>query len=37
MKLNRQTIAPRLVATGPVKAVVLRGKDVDQTEFPVPK
>src|SRR2546425_13185409 len=37
MKTNRQTIAPRVVATGPVKDVVVQGKDVDQTEFPVPK
>ncbi len=37
MKLNRQTIAPTIVATGPVKDVVVRGKDIDQTEFPVPK
>jgi UbiD family decarboxylase len=37
MKLNRQTIAPTIVATGPVKDVIVRGKDIDQTEFPVPK
>src|SRR5262245_42852109 len=37
MKLNRQTIPPKIVATGPVKDVVVRGKDVDQAEFPVPK
>src|SRR6059036_405562 len=37
MKLNRQAIPPRIVATGPVKEVVVRGNDIDQTEFPVPK
>jgi UbiD family decarboxylase len=37
MKLNRQVIPPKVVATGPVKDVIVRGKDVDQTEFPVPK
>jgi UbiD family decarboxylase len=37
MKKNRETVAPRIVATGPVKEVVLRGADVDQTEFPVPR
>jgi UbiD family decarboxylase len=37
MKKNRETIPPRRVATGPVKEVVVRGRDVDQAEFPVPK
>ena len=34
MKTNRQAIAPRIVTTGPVQEVVLRGTDIDQTEFP---
>src|SRR5215510_3903997 len=33
MKLNRQTTAPRIVPGGPVKDVVVRGQDIDQTEF----
>ena len=37
MKLNRQAIPPKTVATGPVKEVIVRGTDIDQTEFPVPK
>src|SRR5215468_4315525 len=37
VKLNRQVIPPKIVGTGPVKEVVVRGKDVDQAEFPVPK
>jgi 4-hydroxy-3-polyprenylbenzoate decarboxylase len=37
MKKNRETIAPVLVDSGPVKEVIVRGKDIDQTEFPVPK
>ena len=37
MKKNGETMPPRIVATGPVKDVVLRGAQVDQTEFPVPK
>src|SRR3972149_467085 len=37
MKKNGETLPPRIVATGPVKDVVLRGAQVDQTEFPVPK
>ena len=37
MKKNRETIPPRIVAGGPVKDVVVRGAQVDQTEFPVPK
>src|SRR5436190_22066774 len=37
MKKNRETIPPRLAPTGPVKEVIVRGRDVDQTEFPVPK
>src|SRR5204863_3489249 len=30
MRKNRETIAPRVVATGPVKDVVIRGDAVDQ-------
>ena len=37
MQKNRETIAPVMVDTGPVKDVIVRGKDIDQTEFPVPK
>ncbi|MGH7354533.1 MAG: UbiD family decarboxylase [Candidatus Rokuibacteriota bacterium] len=37
MKKNRETIPPRLVATGPVKEHVLRGDAIDQTIFPVPR
>src|SRR5256886_17708087 len=37
MKKTRETIPPRLAPTGPVKEVIVRGRDVDQTEFPVPK
>src|SRR5262245_24425002 len=37
MKKNRETIAPVIVGTGPVKDVIVRGAAVDQTEFPVPK
>src|SRR5262249_30302788 len=37
MKMNRTSVAPTIVSTGPVKDVVLRGGEIDQTEFPVPK
>lgn len=37
MKKNKETIAPRIVAGGPVKDVIVRGDKVDQTAFPVPK
>jgi 4-hydroxy-3-polyprenylbenzoate decarboxylase len=37
MQKNRETVAPVVVRTGPVKDHVLRGADVDQTVFPVPK
>jgi 4-hydroxy-3-polyprenylbenzoate decarboxylase len=37
MRKNRETIAPVVVPTGPVKDVVLRGDAVDQLEFPVPR
>jgi UbiD family decarboxylase len=37
MKKNKETIAPRVVRTGPVKDVVLKGADIDQNQFPVPK
>jgi UbiD family decarboxylase len=31
MKKNRETIAPVVVATGPVKEVIIRGTAIDQT------
>src|SRR5438552_4411327 len=37
MGKNRQTIAPRIVETGPVKEVVVKGPAIDQSEFPVPR
>ena len=37
MKKNRETIAPRLVATGPGQGGHRPRHAVDQTEFPVPK
>ncbi len=37
MKRNRETIRPRAVRTGPVKEQIVRGLNVDLTEFPVPK
>jgi UbiD family decarboxylase len=37
MTKNREAVPPRVVATGPVKDVVLRGAEIDQTEFPVPR
>jgi 4-hydroxy-3-polyprenylbenzoate decarboxylase len=37
MRKNRELVAPRVVATGPVKDVVIRGSAIDQTEFPVPR
>ncbi len=37
MGKNGERVPPRIVATGPVKEVVLRGEQVDQTEFPVPR
>ena len=37
MKKNRETMAPTVLPTGPVKEVVLRGDAIDQTEFPVPR
>jgi 4-hydroxy-3-polyprenylbenzoate decarboxylase len=37
MLKNRETIAPVVVRTGPVKDHVLRGAEVAQTVFPVPK
>src|ERR1700741_5297821 len=36
MKKNRETLPPRVVPSGPVKEVVVRGAAIDQTEFPVP-
>src|ERR1700744_261170 len=32
MNKNRETVAPVLVKTGPVKEVILRGDQIDQTE-----
>ena len=37
MKKNRETIPPRLVTEGSVKDVIISGRDIDQTEFPVPR
>ena len=37
MRKNRETVPPRVVRTGPVKDVVVRGDAVDQTAFPVPR
>jgi 4-hydroxy-3-polyprenylbenzoate decarboxylase len=37
MQKNRERIAPAMVRTGPVKDVIVRGPDVDQAEFPVPR
>jgi 4-hydroxy-3-polyprenylbenzoate decarboxylase len=37
MQKNRETMAPLVVATGPVKDVVVTGSAIDQTEFPVPR
>src|ERR1051326_6138728 len=37
MKKNSETFAPKIVATGPVKEVVVTGDAVDQFDFPVPK
>jgi UbiD family decarboxylase len=37
MTKNRETLAPRVVTTGPVKDVIVRGAEVDQTQFPVPR
>jgi UbiD family decarboxylase len=37
MRKNRETVPPRLVATGPVKDVIVRGDAIDQAEFPVPR
>ena len=34
---NRETIPFEEVKTGPVKGNILRGKDIDLTQFPVPK
>src|SRR5438128_8820433 len=33
MKKNREAIAPVVVATGPVKEVIIRGDAIDQAEF----
>jgi 4-hydroxy-3-polyprenylbenzoate decarboxylase len=37
MTKNRESLAPRIVKTGPVKDVVVTGAAIDQTEFPVPR
>ncbi|HTV36247.1 MAG TPA: UbiD family decarboxylase, partial [Xanthobacteraceae bacterium] len=37
MQKNRETIAPVMVESGPVKEVIVKGDAIDQTEFPVPK
>src|SRR5262249_3782338 len=37
MKMNGTSVAPTIISTGPVKDVVVRGAQIDQTEFPVPK
>jgi UbiD family decarboxylase len=37
MKKNRETISPVSLRTGPVKERILRGPDIDQTMFPVPR
>jgi len=37
MEKNRAAIPPRIVATGPVKDVILRGDAIDQHDFPVPR
>jgi UbiD family decarboxylase len=37
MQKNREAIAPVIVNSGPVKQVIVRGEDIDQTEFPVPR
>jgi 4-hydroxy-3-polyprenylbenzoate decarboxylase len=37
MRKNRETRAPVLVRTGPVKEHILRGVEIDQAAFPVPR
>jgi len=37
MQKNRERTPPVIVRTGPVKEHILRGGEIDQTEFPVPK
>ena len=37
MQKNRERVAPAVVRTGPVKDVVVRGGEIDQAEFPVPR
>jgi UbiD family decarboxylase len=37
MRKNRETVPPRIVDTGPVKEIVLRGAEIDQAKFPVPR
>jgi 4-hydroxy-3-polyprenylbenzoate decarboxylase len=37
MQKNRETIQPRVVQSGPVKEHIVKGSEVDLTEFPVPK
>lgn len=37
MQKNREAVPPVLVSGGPVKEQIVRGEDVDLTEFPVPR
>ena len=37
MHKNRERITPEIVRTGPVKDVIVRGGQIDQNEFPVPR
>src|SRR5262245_10211109 len=37
MQKNRERIPPVVVRTGPVKEHILRGAEIDQTAFPVPR
>jgi len=37
MQKNRERVAPVVVRTGPVKDVIVRGREIDQAEFPVPR
>lgn len=37
MKMNGERILPEIVETGPVKENIIRGDDIDQADFPVPR
>src|SRR5947208_2189005 len=37
MTKNREAVPPRVVKTGPVKDVIVKGAAIDQNEFPVPR